>query len=403
MMEEYIIYAVGLAVILLIGLFIALVSKKLNISSILILLVAGIVLGKLEYKNESLFALSPAFLTVLAVAALVMIVFDAASRFRWKTIDVHTLKTFKLAFVFLILCMIGLTIAVSLIFGIKNILLALMFSSLMAGTSPDIVLSLLKNEKHKAVEMLRIESILSTPLTIIIPLILVELASKTNISSIMASQNAFIILLSQIKPIVFELVVGISAGIFAGLIIASIIKRLSEKFSPLILVIGALLTYLLAEALSGNGILSVIVMGLLFGNYYIKQKEHRYTFSSFLENSLLILVFLLIGFAIDLPLEDISMWIKASILFIIYLVIRFIAVIISLDDEELTLKDKIFMTLNVPKGIGVAIVVFALAAKISIYQIQGLDLILDIIIIFMLFSIVLATIVSKASSWFLDD
>jgi CPA1 family monovalent cation:H+ antiporter len=424
MMEENTIYIVGVIIILLVGLFIVLISKRLNISSILILLLAGIGLGRLEYNGEKMFILSPAFLSVLAIVALILVVFDATSRFRWKTIDVYTVKTFKLMFIFFILCMIGLTVAVSLIFNVQNILLALAFSSLMAGTSPDLVLSLLKEGKkktrgvkHKIVDMLRIESILSTPLTIIIPLILIELAGKIDINKIISSSpsvaslsianthnaynNAFVVLLSSIKPVALELLVGISAGIFAGLILAYIFKHaLPERLSPLILMAGALGTYLLAEVIGGNGLLGVIAMGLLFGNHYIRQKEYKYSFSSALENSLLILVFILIGFAIDVPLGNLSLWIDAFILFIIYLIIRFITVSISLNDEELTIKEKVFMTLNVPKGIGVAIVVFALATKASsaTNAIQGLDLILDLIIIFMIFSIVLASLVCKLSS-----
>lgn len=419
-MEQYLLYLTSISVILFIGLFIALLSKKLKISNILLLLVTGIVLSKITFYGEKLFVFPTVFLTSLGVLALVMVVFDASSRFRWKTIDVYTLKALKLAFIFLIANMLLLSIALTFIFDIKNVFLALIFSSIMVATSPDVVFSMLKSSKNKAIEILRIESIVNTPLTVLIPFIILGLMQTLTVNGTTMNGTTvngaggniiFSELLMQMKPFLMQFIVGIGAGVLVGLIVAKAMRKAySETLSPLALVTAALLTYIIAENLGGNGVLAVTVMGLLFGNLYVSQKdklhraeaEHRndlYSFTSIFGNSLLILVFVLVGIGIEMPLNDYTFWWKAGVLFIIYLLIRYISIEISTLKQGFNFKEKLFMSLNIPKGIAVAVVVFVLATKTA--DIPKLGIILNLIIAFMLFSLVMSTVVCKFDNWFL--
>jgi len=54
------------------------------------------------------------------------------------------------------------------------------------------------------------------------------------------------------------------------------------------------------------------------------------------------------------------------------------------------------MTLNTPKGIAVAVVVFTLATK----EIAGMSLILNLILLFVIYSIVLSTVITHFSKFF---
>lgn len=414
-MEQYLLYLTSISVILFIGLFIALLSKKLKISNILLLLVTGIALSKITFYGEKLFVFPTVFLTSLGVLALVMVVFDASSRFRWKTIDVYTLKALKLAFIFLIANMLLLSIALTFIFDIKNVFLVLIFSSIMVATSPDVVFSMLKSSKNKAIEILRIESIVNTPLTVLIPFIILGLMQTLNVNGTTMNGTGrniiFSELLLQLKPFLMQFIVGIGTGVLVGLIVAKAMRKAySETLSPLALITAALLTYIIAENLNGNGVLAVTVMGLLFGNLYVSQKdklhraeaEHRndlYSFTSIFGNSLLILVFVLVGIGIEMPLNDYTFWWKAGVLFIIYLLIRYISIEISTLKQGFNFREKLFMSLNIPKGIAVAVVVFVLATKTA--DIPKLSIILNLIIAFMLFSLVMSTVVCKFDNWFL--
>ena len=74
----------------------------------------------------------------------------------------------------------------------------------------------------------------------------------------------------------------------------------------------------------------------------------------------------------------------------IYLLIRFLAVQVTFG-KAYSLNEKIFMSLNVSKGIAVAVVAFTLMTK----NIPGIDHILQLILIFMVYSIAVATIAER--------
>ena len=79
--------------------------------------------------------------------------------------------------------------------------------------------------------------------------------------------------------------------------------------------------------------------------------------------------------------------------------VRFIALDLSLRNMKLTTKEKFFMALNAQKGIAVAVVAFTL----STLNIQGIELILNLILAFMLYSIIVSTITIKFSGFFIKE
>ena len=62
-----------LAIILLIGLLTSIVSQKFRIPNILLLLLIGIGLGRIDYKGGSLIEFPELFMTGISILALVMI------------------------------------------------------------------------------------------------------------------------------------------------------------------------------------------------------------------------------------------------------------------------------------------------------------------------------------------
>ena len=82
-------------------------------------------------------------------------------------------------------------------------------------------------------------------------------------------------------------------------------------------------------------------------------------------------------------------------LFVIFIAVRSLAVTIAFP-KQFNFKQRLFMTLNIPKGIATAVVAFTLAT----YTITGIKLILDLILAFIIYSIVLSTIVTRFSKYF---
>ena len=132
-MAGVLLFLTYLAVILLAGILISILSRKLGLPNALMLILAGIVLSNINYNNAPLISFPDIFLSAISILALVMIVFDSSSRFSLRRLDRLSLNTLGLSITFLVLNMVFLSIFLLLIFDVKSIFLALLFSALMSG------------------------------------------------------------------------------------------------------------------------------------------------------------------------------------------------------------------------------------------------------------------------------
>ena len=391
-MASVLLFLTYLAVILLIGILISIASRKLKLPNILLLIIIGIILSNITYKNSPLVWFPDLFLSSISILALVMIIFDSSSRFKLRSFDILSLNTLSLSLIFLILNIVFLSASTMLIFDVKSVFLALIFSSLMSGTDPGAVLSMLSGAKARIFDLLKVEALLNTPLVVLLPFIILDL-SKSLKGEIILSQ-----FIGQIAPFLQQFVVGIGAGVLIGLIMFKFMKKeYSKVLSPLAMITAALLAYIIAENLKANGVLAVTSMGLLFGNVYLKQKIQLQEFSLVFSNSLEIMVFILVGLIVKIPFQ-VDFFVKSLALFLIYLIIRYFAIAISLRKLKFNFKEKVFMALNAQKGIAVAVVAFSLANL----NIEGMQVILNLILAFMLYSIVLSTIIIRFSKLFVN-
>lgn len=378
----YLVELSWLGALLLVGLLCSIISYKIKISEVLLLIITGIILG-----NFISFPFS--FLTNLGIFALIMIIFDSSSRFKIKEVAQLYPYALKLALVFLLMNLVFFSFFTHLLFDghftIKGLLLSLLFSVLMSGTSPDVVLSILKEKKRKLAELLEFESIINTPIVILLPLVIFNLYQ-----GIFEAEIIF-------RSFLQSIMTGIGTGLFLGLVIFRLMKKkYIENLSPLVIIALVLISYSLAETLGGSGILSVTTLGLIFGQSILKEKEEIEKFSRIFTNFLKIIMFILLGLVIQIPFKY-SFLIKATLLFFIYLIIRYAAVSISFSKLNLNKKEKIFMTFNVSKGLGVAVVLFVLIAS----GIEELKVIVSLSFFFILYSIILSSITNKFIGYFL--
>lgn len=379
-----------LALVLLVGIICTILSKKIKIPNIILLMMAGIFLGNIYYKGEALINFPDVFLTSISILALVLIVFDSSSRFKLREFTSLSIQALKLTGVFLLLNVVFLTFFTFKIFSTSSIFMALLFSTLMSGTAPDAVLVMLKKSKVKIFELLQVEALINTPLIVLLPFVMLDFIKSVRVEYIFSKS------LEQIGPFIQQFVTGIGSGIVVGLIVFKVMKRnYSETLSPLTIITSALLTYILAENLGGNGVLAVTTMGLFFGNVSVTHKLELREVSAFFANSLEILVFILIGLIIKIPLNFVFIS-KSLMLFIIYLAIRYVAITISLRSMHYNFKERLFMTFNVQKGIAVAVVAFTLTTL----NMAGITTILHLVLLFMIYSIILATVAVRFSKYF---
>ncbi len=382
-----------ITVLLITGILVTYLSYKLKISNVLLLISVGIILKYVPNPlnpNQPLMNFDPYFLTGMGILALAIIVFESASHFRLKEVDSVSSTALKITLFFTFFTLVLLTPLTKLFFNELSWPIILIFTAAMCGTSPDVVLSAFKKNTNKIIKTLEVESIVNTPLNVLLPFLVVDFLNTTT------GKGALVTLFG--KAILMKVIAGIGTGVLFGIILLKVMKKnQKKKIAPVILLSVALATYILAEALEGNGVLAVTVLGLIFGNSFLKHKTRIADFSSLLSISLEILVFILIGFLIQIPLHLIF-WVKVFGLFGLYLLIRWLALTISLYKRNETKKEKLFMALNAPKGIAVAVVAFVL----SVSDVPGIQNSLDLILSFLLISIIVSTISIKFSDKFFE-
>ncbi len=399
---EHLVMLTKLTVFLILGVLLSALSRKLRLSNILFLILAGIAIAGTSLY--SYLGFSQLFMTSLSIIALVIIVFEASSKFKWSEIDKLTAIASEIAIIFLLMNFVFLSFFTIAIMGLENVFIALIFAVVMAGTSADTVLSMLGTKGNKVIKVLELESIINTPLTILLPFMILglmeSLGSGIGLDSLFAQLIAFL----------QQFVTGIGSGVIIAIIITKALKKhYTKSLSALVIVSSALLSYIMAENLHGSGILAVTVFGIFFGNVYVKEKEKISTFSTMFGSSLMILVFILLGMTIKLP-SGFAFYLKSLLLFVIYLAIRIFSVFIATKGWSFSLREKLFMALNMPKGIAEGVVVFSLSTyvlniagtKAGFIMLGGAEMLLNLIIVFMLYSIVLSTIVTRLSGYFLN-
>ncbi|MFP4524688.1 MAG: cation:proton antiporter [Candidatus Woesearchaeota archaeon] len=392
-------FLTDLALLLLLGLVLSLLAKKLNVNNILFLVVAGILLGVFLPEGAERFSFSSSFLVSLAVLTLVMVIFDGASRFELRSVNRFSSGALKVTLLFIFLNILVIAPVSSwLLFGsfsAESVLFAVLLSFVLSGTDPGSVFIMLKSKTNRVIEFLEVEAILNTPIMVVLPFIILDVLQNVSVGVADAIAGQFI-------PLLQEVVVGVGAGVIVGIVVIKTMRHAySQRFSPVGLITASLLTYILAENLQGNGVLAVATLGLFFGNVYVKEKESLQEFNSMLSNSLTVLVFLLIGLIIRVQFS-LHLFLVSILIFLLLLATRFTTFSIFFSkgkgDKRFNLKERLFMACSMPKGIAVAVVAFSL----SVFAIPAslepfMDVVVQLIVLEMVYSILLSTVIDRYS------
>lgn len=389
----------SLSIILALGIIASIFAKKLKISNFLFLIIFGLILQ--NYK-ELLYGISQEFIIVVSTLTLIITVFEGSSHLKIKRVNDYSVKVLK----FIISCItVNLFILPFLIififkdsFNFINILIASIFSIIIIATDPTTLFKITKHKTNKTINFLEIESILNTPLIVIIPLMLINILSEPKILLDTSS-----IISSNLTIFSLQITAGIGTGIIFGFFLFRGIRKFySKNLSSLTIITVAIICYIIAESIGGSGIMALATMGILFGNVKIIKKSDVESHNSMLTSSLIILVFIFLGFLININLNLEFIW-KSLIIFIVALLLRTIVISFVLRGESFSLKEKIFIGLNMPKGVAAAVVILSLSfitqsfTKLFIY-----DIVLQLSAISIFYSIIVSTIVCKYEKFFLS-
>ncbi|MFT4343149.1 MAG: cation:proton antiporter [Candidatus Woesearchaeota archaeon] len=387
-MEQYIIYLFYIAVLLILGILITAVCTTLRMSNILFLVIAGFILQRFgfAYFNTEI-------ILVLSALALILIVLETSMKFNIAHIVKNFLLVLKFNVVYFFVSTYIITLAVFLLFdlpfkGFEAFVLCFLLSIIIYGVDPIIAMEFFHLKKTKLREMLEIEGIISGPIVVIFAFFVISYLQST-----MEIAEGIIGVTFHLLQQVF---IALLLGIFLAYMVYKIIHNfvMEKELSALMIITIAIALFAISEFVNANGTLAVAIYGIFLHGLTKETLQRRYT--SMVTHILYIIVFILFGMEFFFP--ESALLLKVFGLLVVYLIVRFMCLMIFMKD--LNIKEKVFMTLNVAKGIEVAIVLFIM--KLNFAHLPGIDLILSIGFMFFIMSYVLATIVNYFSDYFLD-
>jgi cell volume regulation protein A len=384
------------------GVIIANILKKHNIPDTLFLILFGLLVGPTLFSIPQVAELVnlpagaivdvtqmgniPDFLRVLA---LILMVFTGCFNLKMKTFKEFSDISIKLAITGVVFNTLFVGLFAHFLLG-YSIVYALLLASIISGTGAGVVLSFEKalSRYGRSFTILKMESILNSPLTIIFPILLLDL--------IALQPGAIIEPLKYASQLWQMVAVGVGAGFIVGFAVSRFLKRMVDEYTSLFIVAVSFVTYALAENVGGSGILAVAVCGLITGNLIFPDKQDVRHFDDQFSEMLRISIFALFGAQIMLTF-NIAQIQTVLILFLLLFFSRPVFVIPSVKRLGLSRREKIIMCFVAPRGTSeAAMAPIAAAALVAAGQ-QSIAT--DIInVIFML--VILSVVFSTGTAWF---
>jgi cell volume regulation protein A len=326
------------AAILIIGFLGDLFFKKTGIPFFIFLIVMGIILGPIlnVLPREPLL---PA-LAIFAELTLLMVLFYGGLDTRFDAAIKGGGRAFIQVAIYVLASTTIIGLLVNLLLG-WDILQSFIFASMVGGeTTAAVVIPLSRslNFEEVTVAFLTLESAMNSIFSIVLFFAFVG-AYSTGVSN----------WLSALATIAEDFGVGIATGALLGIAWVYILHFLQKQKFTYVLTLGLIfVTYTLSTRLGGNGELSVLIFGIILGNYYLLRRvtKHRMSMDS-LQKQLgtfqeeisflmetLFFVFLGLTFVIN-PAVIISNLATAVVVVAVLLGVRYVATSVSTFRSEI--------------------------------------------------------------------
>ncbi len=394
------------AILLGFGVLIANLLKKRNIPDTFFLLLLGLLFSPtffthpvvMQYISIELIDVSsmgniPDFLRILA---LILVVFTGTFNLNFRIFKRYSAISLKLALVGVLFNTVFLGIVAHLMFGI-DLIFAFLLGAVISGTGSGVIFAFESalSKSRRALTIMKVESIFNSPISVLVPLIFLDLATLT--------PGAMIEPMRYLTQFWLMITAGVGTGLIIGLSVSRIFKGILKEYSPLLLFAVALITYALATGVGGSGILAVAICGLVAGNFSISSKEEKekiIRFEDQLSETLRISVFTLLGAQVTLimGLPEFAMII---IFFVLVVMFRPIFLLSLLGDlkKKFSRLDIVLMSFIAPRGLPAAAMIPIVATvAIAAGQPAMADLMVNIVFTVILLSVLLSTVVAKIGS-----
>lgn len=363
-----------IAIVLFIGIVLKAASKKTGAPFVVSLILAGtaaVSLGILDMGKWEGFG------ELIRTMALIIVVFSAGFHLQLREVK-------KDSKIIMMLATIGVLITFGLITGITYSLLSLpiitaaFLGALLSG-SDSAAISASSASESRISTILMSESVFNQPLTLILPLLLLDYVVKPELALLNVPKFFLLILVGAAVGVV---------GAFVGQKILLALRTEHEEIAGLMIAISV---FVIAENLFGSGILSVAITALLLSSKNIPKKEVLGTFSKQLAFIFTVFVFVLLGMQFSVQtLIELSITRQEIIAIVVALVAaRLLSSFIVLFRTKFSTAEKLKIGLIAPKGLAPA----ALAPLLISHSIPGALEVVKIVYI----AIIASTLISLAA------
>ena len=335
------------AIALAAGMLAQTLAARMAIPSIVLLLVAGALLGPdaLGWLDPGAFGAGRADLVTLAV---VVILFEGALELDVRRLRAQQKSLLLLLTVGAAVSMIVASLAAYAVLDMSASV-AILYGSLMIVTGPTVVKPLLSRIKlaRRVRELLVSEGVLIDPIGAIVALVAAEW--------VIGQHDIFV----SGGLVVYRLVLGSGAGFVAGFLLAEILKRRwipEELVNPSVLGVAVVVAALASRISAEAGLMAAVAQGVTMANRSVPDVGRLREFKEAL--TLILLSFLFVVLAADLRMDEVTAlgWEALLVVAIVIWVGRPLSVLLSTIGSDLSWRERFFVAWICPRGIVAAAV-----------------------------------------------
>ncbi len=372
------------------------ISWWIKIPSILMLLLAGFILGPVTgvLNPELLFG---DLLFPIVSLAVAVILFEGALTLNFREIKGHGKVVIQLVSIGMLLTWFVVSFATHYLLGL-DWQLSLLFGSLVVVTGPTVIVPMLRILKLNSniANILKWEGVVIDPIGATLAVLVFGFISSVN-----QSPDVF----TEIALTFFAIiVVGGLIGLLAGTLLAFVLKRhlLPEYLHNVFTLNLIFITFAVSNLLvHESGLLAVTVMGMWLANSKETNIKDILHFKESLTLLLISGLFIILASRVDLQSLLNLGWPAVALLLVIQFIARPIAVMASTVKANLTIQEKAMLSWIAPRGIVAAAVSSLFALKLEQQNIANASELVNLTFVVIVGTVVFQSITAKFVGRFL--
>ena len=396
-MEDSLPITVLISTTVVVGIGAQVLAQWLQIPSIVLLLLFGIILG-----SSGLGVLEPSLLgsglEVIVSLAIALILFEGGLNLQIRDLSSVSVSLSNLVTVGVLITFLGGAISAHALSEFPWTI-AFLYASLVVVTGPTVVTPLLKlvGVEQRVAKLLEGEGILIDPIGAIVAVITLNIVLSRNEVPLVLVGTAIPLLL--LKGLGLRLGIGMAIGLVGGGLLSLLLKQsksLPQELKNLVVLAAVWGAFSLAQALrSESGLLVAVMMGVILRAAAIPEERLIRQFNEqlgILANSVLFILL-----AADLSLASVFDlgWGSVLTVLALMLVVRPINILLSTWNRGFTWKQRFFLSWIAPRGVVAASMASLFALSLTNEGINGGDAVKALVFLTILITVFLQGLTAR--------